>query len=843
MVKKYNNDEINIKKLIVNPKNLRWQCPESIFKFKSTSEIKPLDKIVGQPRAIKSIKLGAEIQSKGYNIFVTGLSGTGRLTTVKNVLEKVNTSKPILHDYCYVYNFANPDEPMLLTFLAGHGKKFAKNIDDVISYLLNKLSTKFDDEDYIKNRNKIIEKFQSYEKRMLDDFDSKINPKGFVRGNLENEQGIVVTEIFPIIEGKAVHIDTIKELIATGKLTKNKGEEIFNLYTKFHNELKELQKQGFKNLQEFQKALYEYDKAVSSEIMGFVFEPIIKEYTDEKIKLYIENLKANILENLQILIDRKDQINPFGNEDIKERKEEILSKYKVNVILDNAGKKEAPIIVETTPTYTNLFGSIERTVSKNGTFKTSHMQIKAGSILKADRGYLIVNALDLFQENEVWNTLKRVLLYDKLEIQTFETIFQMSQITLKPEPINVKVKVIIIGGQTLYYWLWYNEKGFKKIFKVNAQFDYETKRTYKMLQNYSRFISKICKEENLNDFSPDGVAKVIEWAVELAGSQNRITLKFSDVADIVRESSYLNSNNKKLVEAKEVEKAIEERRYRNNLLEEKIKSSIYEGDLLIDTKGERVGQINALTVLDTGVHSFGTPSRITGVVSAGDSEIINIEREINLSGAIHSKGVLILTAFFKERFSKNKPLSISASITFEQNYGGVDGDSATAAEIYCLLSSISGIPIKQSIAVTGSVNQKGDIQPIGGVNEKIRGFFDVCKKNGLDGSNGVIIPKQNVKDLMLPEEIIQAVKTNKFKIFAITKVEEGIPILMNIKPGKLLKNKSYTPNSLFDIVSKKLDEFRAAKKKKRKIKTSTKEIAERKNTLSLEEVLKLEDLS
>lgn len=822
MKQKQMQKNLRINNLQVDITKLRWYCPTEIFKFKSTAEEKPLDTIVGQPRAIKSLKLGAEIQSKGYNIFVTGLSGTGRLTTVKNVLEKVNTSKPKLYDYCYVYNFTNPDEPMLLKFLAGGGKKFAKHIQDAIKYLIKKLSLKFEDESYVKNRNKIIEKYQNYEKNILDDFDSKINPKGFVRGNLENEQGIIITEIFPIIDDKAVHIDSIKELIATGKISKERGEEIISQYLIFKEELKELQKLGFKNLQEFQKALYEFDKSVSSEMMDLVFEPILKEFKEDKVKIYIDNMKLHILDNLNILIDRKDQMNIINSDDMINKKESLFLKFSVNVILDNTGKRYAPIIIETTPTYTNLFGSIERTINKNGVWITNHMQIKSGSILKADRGYLIVNALDVFQEPGVWNTLKRVLLYDKLEIQTFESIYQMSQITLKPEPIDVKVKVIIIGGQTLYYWLWYNEKGFKKIFKVNAQFDYETKRTSQMINNYARFISKICKEENINEFSPEGVAKIIEWAVELSGSQNKITLKFSDIADIIREAAYINKDNGKLIGPKEVEKAIEERRYRNNLLEEKIKSSIFNGDILIDTKGKKIGQINGLTVLDTGVHSFGTPSKITADVYAGESKIINIEREIDLSGAIHSKGVLILTAFLNERFGKERPLSINASLTFEQNYGGVDGDSATAAEIYCLLSAIAEIPIKQSIAVTGSVNQKGDIQPIGGVNEKIRGFFEICMKNGLDGSNGVIIPKQNIKDLMLSDEIIKAVKSNKFKIYAISRIEDGIPILMDIEAGKLLKNGKYTPNSLFDIVSKQLDKFRDLKKKKKKDGTSTK---------------------
>lgn len=812
------------KSLLVPAGALRWTCPEVKLSFTSTKELEPLNDIVGQPRAMEAIRMGAELHAKGYNIFVTGLSGTGRLTTVKSILESVTTSCPITYDYCYVNNFLNEDEPRLVKLNRGKGREFAAAMNDAVAFLRRRLPQLFEEESYQKTKLKIIEDFQAKEKAFLDVFDDKIKPYGFMRGQLETEQGILQPEVFPIIEGKPVTIDTVDELLAEGKLDKAKADEIKLLWRQFHNEIFDLAREGMKLMQEFRKSLIENDKKHADIIVESILNEIVLQFDNNAVKLYIDEVKNYILEHLPIFVPLAGQ-SPIPNQSGEDTKDEdVFRVFSVNVILDNSQTNAAPVVTETTPSYNNMFGTIERVYDKRGGYwRTDFTKIKAGSLLKADQGYIIVNANDLFSESGVWTALKRVLLYDRLEIQNFDAYFQFSQASLKPEPINVNVKVIIIGGLSLYHLLFHYEKGFKKIFKVHAQFDYETAKSDEMIMNFARFINKICNDEGLPHCSPDGVAAIVEWAAESAGSQKRITLKFSDVADILREAAFYDRGSiKSLIGREVVEQAIEWRRRRNDLLDEKIKMQIIEGNMLIDTSGERIGQINGLTVYNNGFISFGKPARITATISAGNAGIINVEREADLSGNIHNKAVLILTGFLREKFALKRPLSLTASIAFEQSYGGIDGDSATAAEIYIVLSAIAGIPIDQSFAITGSVNQKGDIQPIGGVNEKIRGFYEVCRDRGFTGKQGVIIPKQNVDDLMLCKEIIQDVECGNFHIFAITSINEGVELLMNIKAGEADENGNYPKDSLFGIVNSRLDEMYEVSKEIPKLKKGKK---------------------
>lgn len=816
MAKNAKNSDTKLKKMKneLSPKQLRWTCPESKFRFKTTKDIKPLEAIVGQPRAIEAIRLGAELFAKGYNIFVTGLSGTGRFTTVKKILEEVTTYHPQLYDYCYVKNFENPDTPRLIKLPSGKGKQFSKSMEDAITYLRRRLPKLFEEDTFQIARRKIVEEYQDKEKEILHAFDEKIKPFGFIRGQIENDQGVTQPEVFPLIDDQPVQVDLLDDFITEGKLTREKADEIKELYKKFHNEIYDLARKGMKLMQNFRKDLAENDKKASEILVSTTFDEIRDAYANEKMNIYIEEVKKFVLENLSIFVPSNNTLNQVlesqqNNSNEKDKYQDFL----VNVILDNSNTENAPIVVETSPSYTNLFGTIERTFDNRGFWKTDFTKIKAGALLAADQGYLIVNALDLFTEAGVWPTLKRVLLYDKLEIQPYEAIFQLSQLHLKPEPIEVSVKVIIIGGQSLYQMLYLYEKGFKKIFKVNAQFDYETEKTEEMIKNYAHFISRVCEAENLPHCTPDGVAAIIEWGVEHAGSQKRISLKFSDVSDIIRESAFYDrGSRRKYINREDVEKAIEWRRHRNDLIDEKIKGHILEGTIMIDTEGERVGQINGLTVLDTGIYSFGKPARITATVSSGNAGVVNIEREVDLSGKIHNKGVLIITSILRERFAHKLPLSFSASLAFEQSYGGVDGDSASAAEIYAILSSITGIPIKQKFAVTGSVNQKGDIQPIGGVNQKIIGFYEICRDKGFTGDQGVLIPIQNVNDLMLPAYIIESVKEGKFHIFTMSVIEDGIELLLGKPAGVKRKDGVYPPDSVYGLVDKRLEELRKAAK-------------------------------
>ena len=805
---KNNPEKIDMTKNIVPVAKLKWKCPASKLKFKSTEEIEPLDKIVGQPRAINALKLGSELFSKGYNIFVSGISGTGRLTTVKKLLQKVSTHNPDLFDYCYVYNFSAPDHPRLLKLKKGEACKFRTAVEEAVTFTKRRLPKLFEDENFRRNRQKIIEDYQEKERQILNKFDKKIEPFGFIRGQIENENGTTQPEVFPIINEKPIQIEDIDQFVESGDIDINIANEKRELYRKFHNEIFDIARKGMKLMQEFRRAISKSDKKAASVEVEAAFDEIPDNFNYPEIEIFINEVKDHILDNLSVFVP---STNPFPqlSDNGKTNVEDHLHLFNVNIVLDNSSTSAAPVVIETTPSYNNLFGTIERILDSRGFWRSDFTKIKAGSILKADQGYLIVSAGDLFSEPGVWQALKRVLLYDKLDVQPLDSYFNLSQTHLKPEPIKVNVKVIIIGGQTLYRMLYLHEKGFKKIFKINAQFDYETRRTDDMIEHISRFIAKICRDDNLCPFARDGVASIVEWAIAHAGSQERITLKFSDIADIIRESAYAfkNSGDKDFITSIHVDRAIKERRFRNDLVDEKVKHHILNGNTFIDTEGSRIGQINGLTVYDTGLLSFGKPARITSTISAGNAGIVNIEREADMSGTIHNKGVLIITGLLQERFAYQHPLSLTASIAFEQSYGGIDGDSASAAEIYVLLSALTNTPIKQDLAITGSVNQKGDIQPIGGVNEKITGFFEICRDRGLTGKQGVIIPSQNVKDLMLTDDILNAAKKKKFFIYSIEKIEDGVPLLMGIEAGIRGNDGSYPKQSLFGLAERKLEEY------------------------------------
>lgn len=787
---------------------LRWTCPVDIFKFNNTSEVEELDAVVGQPRAIESIKIGAKVNAKGFNIFVTGLAGTGRLSTVKTILEKVDGFSNVFYDFCYVNNFQDPDKPMLIKLKQGEGQKFASAMEHSIAFLRRRLPLLFDEDEYQAARRKINEQFHQKENEVLNNFDEKLKPLNFVRGQYENEQGMVIPDVFPIIDGKPVHIDAIANLVQEGKLKEEEADKIREIYEQFHQEIINLSRTGVKLLQEYKKNITDLDKATSEIVINSAFKDIEEEFACDKIQKYIKSVKEYIINNLNLFTKSQEQVSvgiPDGEDVIPDA--DKFNVFKVNVILDNSETKKQPIIIETTPSFTNLFGTIEKVYDKRGFWKTDFTKIKAGSVLRADQGYLIVNADDLFAEPGVWQVLKRVLLYNKLELQPVEAFFQISQSYLKPEPIEVNCKVIIIGGQTLYHLLYEYEKGFKKIFKINAQFDFYTKKNQELIENYVKFVSKLCKTENLPHLTKDGMAALVEWAAEYAGSQTKLTLKFSDLADVVREASYYIDPNVKYINRQSIENALKYRKHRNNLIDEKIKDEILEGDIIVDVSGERVGQINGLTIYNDGIFSFGKPARITATVSVGNAGIINVEREAAMSGSIHNKAILIISGFLRERFAQKFPLSLTASIAFEQSYGGIDGDSASCAEIYVLLSAISGKPIKQTFAITGSMNQKGDVQPIGGVNEKLTGFWEICKAKGLTGNQGVIIPEQNVKDLMLPNEMIDDIKNGLFKVYSISRIEQGIPLLFGINAGEINEKGEYPPESLFGLVSKKLEEL------------------------------------
>lgn len=790
----------SIKHKELTPEELRWTCDPKIFKFESTDTIEPIDGIVGQERAIKALTLGVDIKGPGYNIFITGMSGTGKFTTIKQMLEKIRPQPTKLYDYVYVNNFKDPDYPRLLTFPAGQGLEFKKDIDNVIKFLRENIILILESEAFNTKRKKLFEKYTEEQQNLMKPFEEKLAQNNFSIGQVKVGE-VVRPELLPIIENKPVFIQQLDEFVKTNKITAEQAEGIAQKYDEFQEELQSIFRKNFKLSQKYQKKIVELEERIAGELVSITLDELREKYKIKKVLKHLEQLEQNIISNLNLF---KARPQPGSEEEFETQ----FVDYSVNLILNNSNVKERPVVIETTPTFSNIFGAIERISDGSGTWYTHFTKIKAGSILRANGGYLVLNALDALTEPGVWRTLKRVLLHNKLEIQDIAHVYQIAPSLLKPEPIIMDVKVILIGNEEIYYLLSEYEDDFKKAFKVKAEFDYEMKRTEKSLFEYAHIVKKLIKYEDLLEFDKSAIAKIIEYGARYAESQNKLTARFSAIADLVREADYwAKDTGEDVVKDYHVNQAIKAAKERFSLSESKIQEMIIDKTILIDTDGERIGQVNGLAVYGNGLYSFGKPTRLTVSTSLGNGEIINIDKDAGLSGKTHTKSIHIIAGYFREKFGLKNPLSFKASLVFEQGYGLIDGDSASIAEIAVLISCLSEIPIKQYIAVTGSINQKGDVQPIGGVNEKIEGFFDVCKERGLNKKQGVIIPVQNVKDLMLKEEVVEAVKNKEFHIYSVERVEEAIEILLGYKVGKPLANGSYEKNSVYGMVEKKLHDM------------------------------------
>ena len=668
--------------------------------------------------------------------------------------------------------------------------------------LQKRIPQTLDNESYLHKRQKVIDQYSEKEAAMMKVFEEKLTAQNFSLGQVKVGE-IAHPEIFPVIDNKPVPIHQLDELIQSGKVTKEAAQEIIKKYAVSQQELQIIFKKALKINQEFQQKLYDIEVDAVDHIVKAVIDNLKEKYKEEKIIAYLSDVESNILENLKVFEGQK----PEGAQSPEGFVIDYYKEYEVNIILDNSETTGCPVIVETSPTYTNLFGTIETIRDGNGSWYSDFTRIKAGSLLRANGGYLVLNVMHLLEEAAVWRTLKRVLLFRQLEIQDLPNFYQFSPSILKPEPIDIEAKVILIGNQQVYSYMSEYEYDFKKIFKVKADFDYEVKRSDQIIEEYARVIKKLIKEENLREFDKSAIAYMMEIAAIFAGSQNKLTSKFSRLADIVRESNYrAMQDGAHIISARHVKRAYEGVKERHGMLESKVSDMITDKMIMIDTNGKRVGQVNGLAVYNADFYSFGRPTRITATVSLGSGAIINVERESGMGGKTYNKGVLIISGYFRETFGQDYPLSFNANLVFEQSYGMIDGDSASCAEIFALLSTLSDLPLKQSIAVTGSLNQKGDVQPIGDVNEKIEGFYDVCLSKGLHKGNGVIIPIQNVKELMLREDVIESVEKKEFHIYPITNVEEGIEILTGVKAGKKL-HKGYEPGSVFSLVGKRITEL------------------------------------
>jgi ATP-dependent Lon protease len=798
--------------LEVSYKHLRWRCTPDMIGVASTMEAQPAREIIGQDRALRAVRVGLEIPQHGYNIFVTGGWGTGRTTTIRRLLKEFELHPSTLTDKCYVHNFHDPDSPRLITLPAGKGVIFKKEMEGLVGELLKAIPGLFESRRYQEQRKSTLEHFQSRQRSVLKDFERKVKEKGFEVVQVQAGPGMR-PEIAPVVDGNPVTLEQLHTKVDAGEMTEQQLNALLAQQSDLEGQM-ELVMREMRNIEKkAKKSVDDLNHKLIIPMVEELLDEIKQKYGDGHLKEYLEDVEKEVVENFQRFNVKEEPSSGILGVQIQ-REEDKFIEYHVNVIVDNGGVKGMPVIIESNPRYKNLFGTIEREVDRQGVWRTDFTHIKAGSIVRADGGFLVVNAIDALVEPGVWNTLKRILRNRQIEIQPPESGIFGGTSALKPEPISLNTKVIMIGDREIYQLLFDLDDDFKKVFKIRADFDTVMPNEEKAISSYTSFIKSLCEEEHLLPFDAEGVCELVEYGTRLAGRQNKLSTRFAMLADVIRESSYWAGKEKATsVGRGHVRKAVDERIERVRLVEEKIQELIDEGSILIDTSGAVIGQVNGLSVYDIGVYSFGKPTRITVKTAMGKAGIINIEREADMSGPTHNKGVLILGGYLRYKYAQNKPLVLSASIAFEQSYAGVDGDSASSTEVYALLSSLAEIPLRQDLAVTGSINQHGEIQPIGGVNQKIEGFFDVCKARGLTGKQGVLIPPQNVKDLMLRHDVVEAVRKGQFHVYAVKTVDEGVELLTGKKAGKRLPGGSFEKGSVNDIIDRKLTDYARKVKK------------------------------
>ncbi|TRO46850.1 ATP-binding protein [Candidatus Bathyarchaeota archaeon] len=764
------------------------------MRCKTTQELVPLGEIIGQERAVRALKFGLRIRDKGFNIYVAGYPGTGRRTAVKNFVEECARVEPVPPEWCYVNNFSNQYQPDAIQLPAGKGREFQGAIKNLIEAIRTALPKAFESDDYAARREDTIRVLEKQRKEVIDKLNAKAQQEGFIIQS--TPIGLI---LIPVIDGKPLKEE---ELLSLPQKMKDLIQEKRG---RLESELRNSMRQFLDMERKIREELKKLNRDIALYAIGNLVEDLKEKYKAlPEIISYLKAMQNDILDNIEQFVKggEAQEQTPFP---VPWMKEASFRKYEVNVIVDNSNVKGAPVVTEFNPTYQNLFGATEKE-AQFGALVTDFTMIRGGSLHKANGGYLIIPVEDLLRNPFSYEGLKRALRDEKIVIEEPQERFGFISIkSLKPEPIPLKVKVILIGNPYLYQQLLALDMEFTKLFKVKAEFDTTMVRTEENVKRYAAFVCTICKKENLKHLDASGLAKIVEYSQRVAQDQQKLSTRFAEVGDIIREANFYASQEKsEVVTATHVKKAIEEKIYRSKLIQEKIQEMISREILLIDTETEKVGQVNGLSVMGLGDFAFGNPSRVTASVGLGRGGVIDIEREAKMGGPIHTKGVLILSGYLNEKYAQDKPLSLSARLVFEQNYGGVEGDSASSTELYSILSALSGLPIKQSLAVTGSVNQKGEVQAIGGVNEKIEGFFEVCKAKGFTGKHGVMIPASNVQNLMLKEEVVDAVKAGKFHIYSVKTIDEGIEVLTGTKAGNRRKDYTFEEGTVNFMVDKQL---------------------------------------
>ena len=786
----------------LTPKDLKDICNPNLFKFETTKElVDTSDLIYGQERGIKALEFGTDIDIKGYNLYLEGPAGVGKTMYTKKFLDKKAEKGKIPNDWVYIYNFENPNEPIAVSFPAGQGKVFAQTMENFVKDVRRDIKKTFNNDDFEKEKQIIKQEFEEKRENLLVKLNQKTMIQGFQVQSTDN--GVYM---MPVLDGKTLAEEEFEELDESIKKEFEERstlvqEQIFQALA----EIKVIEREAEKKVDEWQSniALMTINVHVNSIKANYK--------RNKKVGTYLDNVKKDILKNISAFLapdpDPKTAQQPMQSQQRPEQKEPWLN-YRVNLFIDNSKLEGSPVIMDTNYSYYNIFGGLEYE-NQYGALKTDYMMIKPGLLHQANGGYIIFQAKDILANAVCYEALKKALKIKELSIENAtEQRAGMLLVSLKPEPIPLNIKVLLIGNSNIYHTLLSMDDDFRKLFKIKVEFEEDAPKTNTNIERLSKFVRSFCAQEELLDLDKEAMAKLVEITSKMAGDKEKLSTQFSEIGEIVGEaSSWAKKDKQKLITKEYIQKALDERIERIKKYDTRYLQMIKEEALLIDTEGSCVGQINGLTVIKIGDYSFGKPARITASTYMGKSGIVNIEREVDMSGSSHSKGVYILTGYLGEQFAQDMPLSLTASLCFEQLYGGVDGDSASSTELYAILSSLSGIPINQSIAVTGSVNQKGSIQPIGGVNEKIEGFYQICKLRGFNGEQGVIIPKQNVRNLHLSDEIIETVKKGKFHIYAVSTIDEGIEILTGVPAGKKDKNGKFPLGTINYLVYEKLKKF------------------------------------
>ena len=779
-------------------------CDPSQFGFVTTNELAPLKTFVGQERAMQAIDFGVNMQSHGFNIYVLGENGTGKVSAVRQFVSEKARSESVPNDWVYVNNFLTPEEPVAISLPPGQGVEFQRDMMELISYLRTKIPTVFESKAYDTQRDGIVEKFQKKRKDLFDKFDAQAETWGFKVQRTVNGYSIVAMND----SGEMVNEEEYAQL------TDEKKNEIRERGKFIQGELDDIVRELKDEDKKTKKSLTDLERSAAISVLGHGLEEVKRKYKEnEKLLAYLDAVQENVLTTLDDFKGVADDEPPQQNQLMPmfrmPKPEPDFLRYNVNVIVNNARATGAPCVYENNPTYFNLFGRVEHKFQMGASI-TDFTMIKGGALHKANGGFLVMSALDLLRNFISYEALKRAVRERELKIEDMMERYRLvSTAMLKPEPIPLNVKVILIGSPEIYYILYNMDEDYRDLFKVKADFDYRIARTEESLDCYARFIASKTASEKLLPFHREGVAKVVDFGARLAEDQGKLSTKFSDIANLLREANYWAVQEKsEVVDCSHVRKALRAKIHRNSMLEDRLRELTAEGTLIVDTSGTLVGQANGLAVYNGGDHSFGKASRITASVHVGRGGVIHIERQTKMSGKIHDKAVLILTNYIGKMFADKAPASFTASLTFEQIYGMIEGDSATCAELYALLSAISGVALRQGIAVTGSMDQNGNVQPVGGVNEKIEGFFDLCNLRGLDGTQGVIVPGRNRKNLLLKEEVVEAVRKGKFSIWAIDRIEDGIEILTGVPAGEASPDGTYSEETFYYMVQTRLDELR-----------------------------------